>query len=107
MPEPNDESGKSVTVSMELAGEYDDVMARLDTDPSAGHELAPLVDDVERVLETVERVGGGTRSTIAEALAGTTVEYDAEGVVPLLQVLERYGLVTLEGNTWYPGTRRE
>ncbi len=107
MSESNDESGRSVTVSVELAGEYDEVMARLDTDPAAGHDLAPLVDDLELVVETVKRVGGGTRSTIAEALAGTAVEYDAEGIVPVLQVLERYGLVTLEGNTWYPAARRE
>jgi hypothetical protein len=57
--------------------------------------------DAEEVLETVERLQAGTRSTIATELpAEMTVDYDAESLVDLLQVLKRYGLLELDGNTW-------
>ena len=108
MERDEDEADESVSVSMELTGEFDDIMSKLDSSSTGERDLAPLVDDVDRVLDVVDRIGGGTRSTIAESLSGeSTVEYDAEGIVPVLQVLERYGLVTLDGNTWYPGERTE
>jgi hypothetical protein len=55
------------------------------------------------VLETVRDLGGGTRSAIAAELpADLSASYDAEGVVDVLQLLQRYDLVVLEGNTWRP-----
>lgn len=102
MTENEPETDEAVSVSMELTGEYDEVLSKLDTE-SKGDELGPLTDDLLAVVETVERIGGGTRSAVAEGLPSEmAVQYDPEGVVQVLQVLERYGLVTLEGNTWYP-----
>lgn len=104
MNEDDSETGDSVSVSMELTGEYDEVLSKLSTDAQEDH-LAPLTDDLATIVATVDRIDGGTRSAVANNLPGEmTVDYDPEGVVTALQVLERYGLVTLEGNTWYPGT---
>ena len=95
------ESEDSVSVSMELTGKYDDVLSKLTTDARAD-ELVPLVDDLETILATVDQIGGGTRSVVADSLPEEmAVQYDPEDVVTALQVLERYGLVTLDGNTWY------
>jgi hypothetical protein len=82
-----------------------EVVARLG---SAGSDedplLKPFVADVEALLETVVRIDGGTRSVVADHLpAETAAEFDAEAVVETMQVLERYDLVVLEGNTWRPG----
>lgn len=38
-----------------------------------------------------------------ELPAGREESYDAQAVVETLQVLGRYDLVVLEGNTWKPG----
>lgn len=108
MSESEDETEASVAVSMELTGDYEEVLAKLATSGSGREDLTVLTDDLTMILETVERIEGGTRSSIAEHLPDDmAVEYDAEGVVPVLQTLERYGLVALEGNTWYPGQRPE
>jgi len=98
----------AVTVSMELSGEYEDVLSKLKQVESSDPSLVPLAADLETLLETVVRINGGTRSAIAEQLpAETTVDFDPEAVVDTLQVLERYGLVVLEGNTWKPGPQLE
>lgn len=90
--------------TVELSGTYDEVVARLDSPARTDDLLAPLVGDVETLLETVVRVDGGTRSVIAERLPDdTAVEFDGEAVVEAMQVLARYDLVVLEGNTWRPG----
>jgi len=95
-----------VTVSMEITGEYDEVLSKLQQAESSDPSLVPLVTDVETLLETVVRLDGGTRSAIAQALpADVTADFDAQAVVDTLQVLERYDLVVLEGNTWKPGPR--
>ena len=95
-----------VTVSMEITGEYDEVLSKLQRAESSDPSLVPLVTDVETLLETVVRLDGGTRSAIAQALpADVTADFDAQAVVDTLQVLERYDLVVLEGNTWKPGPR--
>lgn len=93
-----------VSISVEITGEYDEVVEKLEgSEPKRG-ELDPVVADLSTVLDTVVDMGGGTRSAIASALPdGTAAEYDGEAVVDALQVLERYGLVRLEGNTWMPG----
>ncbi|MFB6107455.1 MAG: hypothetical protein ABEJ82_01280 [Haloplanus sp.] len=101
-----DENGerKGVSVSMEISGEYDEVLSRLDAGKAGRSDLGPFVDDVDLLLEAVVETGGGTRSALAERLpAETTVSFDAEAVVDLLRVLERYDLVVLDGNTWKPG----
>ena len=104
MTEDEDEASESVSVSMELTGRYDDVLEKLATEAAEGRHLVPLTADVEAILDTIDRIDGGTRSAIADRLPDDmAAEYDAEGVVTVLQVLERYGLVRLEGNTWYPG----
>jgi len=101
-----DDAGDDVTVSMELSGQYDDVIAKLKPAESSDPSLVPLVTDMEALLETVVRIDGGTRSAIADAVpADTTADFDPEAVVDALQLLERYDLVVLEGNTWKPGPR--
>lgn len=101
-----DDEGGDVTVSMELSGEYDDVLSKLQRAESSDPSLVPLVTDIETLLETVVRLDGGTRSAIAQGLpADVTADFDAQAVVDTLQVLERYDLVVLEGNTWKPGPR--
>ncbi|WP_254273564.1 hypothetical protein [Haloarcula marina] len=108
MTDETDADEERVAVSMEITGSYDEVMSKLDTTASAGPSLGPLNADVERLLETVVRINGGTRSAIAEQLpADMSVAFDAEAVVETMQVLERYGLVVLEGNTWKPGPELE
>ena len=102
-----DEDG-DVTVSMELSGPYDEVLAKLQPADAAEGSLVPLAADMEILLETVVSIDGGTRSVIADALpADTAADFDAEAVVDALQLLERYDLVVLDGNTWRPGPRLE
>lgn len=93
-----------VAVTMELSGEYDDVVSRLSTGEERRSDLDPFVEDVELLLETVVHMDGGTRSAIAKRVPDeATLSFDAEAVVDALQVLERYDLVVLDGNTWKPG----
>lgn len=107
MGRSNDESGGSVTVSMEITGEYEEVMRRLGEGSAVSEDLAVVMEDLATIVEIVEDIDGGTRSKIADQLAGTTaIEYGPEDVVAALQVLERYGAVTLEGNTWKPSGQR-
>lgn len=108
MENDNGSNGESVTVSMEIAGKYEDVMDRLDTDGARRTELATVTDDLAAIVETIEQTGGATRSNVADELSGrTAVEYGPEDVVPALQVLERYDVVALDGNTWKPTGNRE
>lgn len=97
-----------MAVSVELSGEYDSVVEKLRTTGTKDDDLSPVVADLAAVLEAVVRLDGGTRSAVAEALPeDTAVSYDSEGVVDALQVLKRYGLVVLDGNTWRPGPERQ
>ncbi len=101
--ESEDDSPKNVDVSVELNGPYDEIVAVLNQPESEGPELGVLVDDLLAVLDTVERINGGTRSRVASNLPDDmAVPADAEEVVDLLRVLERYDLVQLDGNTWRP-----
>lgn len=102
-----DETDDTVTVSMELSGAYDDVLGKLQPAESSDESLLPLLADLETLLETVVRIDGGTRSVIADRLPETNADLDAAAVVETLQVLERYDLVALDGNTWKPGPRLE
>ena len=106
MADNDEEDTGDVSVSMQIEGPYNDVVSKLKAEETTQDALAPLLNDVEILLETVERTGGGTRSAISEQLpAEMTADYDAAAVVETMQVLERYDLVVLEGNTWKPGPR--
>ncbi|MFC5369190.1 hypothetical protein [Salinirubrum litoreum] len=108
MVENDHESGEDVRVSVELSGSYDSVIDKLSADGSATRVPDSVLGDVHRVIETVARIDGGTRSRIADSLpAEMSVEYDSERVVELLHVLETYELVELEGNTWKPGPKMQ
>lgn len=98
-------NGDDVNVTVELTGTYDDVVSKLSIDGTGQRRATELLADLEAVLETIDRIDGGTRSAVAENLpAEMTVAYDPEELVDVLHVLERYDLVRLEGNTWYPAT---
>jgi hypothetical protein len=96
----------TVSVSMEISGPYSEVVSKLKSDKASVASLEPLTTDIEALLTTVQQIDGGTRSAIAENLpADTSIELDAQAVVETMQVLERYDLVVLEGNTWKPGPK--
>jgi endonuclease/exonuclease/phosphatase (EEP) superfamily protein YafD len=106
MDESESEKTDSVTISVDIAGEYEEVMGKLRTDEDRPAILEPVLGDADTLLETVQRIDGGTRSAIATALPEeSSMSEDADAVVDMLQVLERYDLVELEGNTWFPGPR--
>ena len=105
MAEENDGDDETVTVTMELSGEYDDVVDRLRISEDSTAEIEAVAADFSRILETVDAIDGGTKSVIAENLPGDmTADYDGDAVVSVMQVLERYDLVTLDGNTWKVAT---
>jgi len=100
----SDTDGEDVSVSVEMTGNYDDVVSKLRSPEGRSDVAGPVTDDLTILLETIVELDGGTRSAIAKRLPDEmTVEYDAEAVVEALQVLERYDLVLLEDNTWKPG----
>ncbi|AUG48233.1 hypothetical protein BVU17_12120 [Haloarcula taiwanensis] len=106
MGDEEDLEDETVSVSMEISGNYDEVMSKLATEDDGSTSLVSLLDDLEQLLDTVVRMDGGTRSAIAQQLPkDMTVSFDAQAVVDTLQVLERYDLVVLEGNTWKPGPK--
>ena len=104
MSDERNEPDGSVDISVEITGKYDEVVEKLQ--PPAGERavLGPVLADFSQLLETVVHLDGGTRSAIADHLpAEMNHAYDADAVVDALQVLARYDLVDLEGNTWVPG----
>lgn len=104
MDEDTETGDDSVSVSLEITGNYDEVMDRLQSPSDGTPRLEPLLTDVDTLLETIVQMDGGTRSAIADRLPETmAASFDAQAVVDTLQVLERYDLVVLEGNTWKPG----
>jgi hypothetical protein len=99
-----DSDSDDVSVTMEITGTYDEVLSKLHAEEESRPGIEPLMEDIDILLETLDRMEEGTRSAIANKLPEQmTVDYDAEAVVDLLQVLKRYDLVVLEGNTWKPG----
>ena len=97
-------NGDDISVSLELSGEYDQVMSKLRSSSSPNPAVEAMAADCVVLLETVNQIDGGTKSAVASALPDdTTIPYDANAVVETLQVLARYDLVVLEGNTWKPG----
>jgi len=96
--------GNAVSATVELTGEYEEIASILGERPDSLAELNPVTDDMEAVLEIVDRTGGATKSRIAEELpSDVTADLDTEAVIHVLRVLELYDLVTLDGNTWRPG----
>lgn len=105
MAEENEVDDETVTVTMELSGEYDDVVDRLRITEDSTAEIEVVAADFSRILETVDAIDGGTKSVIADNLPGDmAADYDGDAVVAVMQVLERYDLVTLDGNTWKVAT---
>jgi len=91
----------SVSVNVELSGKYEDIVDKLGGGGDEYPGLGPVPADLQRLLETVDAIDGGTKSVIVENLPDDmTVAHDGDSVVHALQVLERYDLVVLEGNTW-------
>lgn len=105
MGEKQDEKSDDVSVEVNIEGKYDDVIARLRVDEDESRNLSPLIDESNALLDTIQRINGGTRSALAQALPEeASLSGNPDAVVEMLQVLERYDLVTLEGNTWKPGS---
>ncbi|MEF8851461.1 MAG: hypothetical protein V5A44_00390 [Haloarculaceae archaeon] len=98
----NEESGGSVTTTVELSGTYEDVVDILGVEATEYSELSVVTEDLAAVLDVVARTGGATKSAIA-AESNPSVDMDAEAVIHALRVLELYDLVRLDGNTWKPG----
>jgi hypothetical protein len=104
MAETSDRFEEDVDITVELTGEYDAVVDKLQLSTDEQEALGPVMADFSRLLETVRRLDGGTRSVIVDQLPPEMHHaYDAEAVVDALQVLARYDLVALDGNTWIPG----
>ena len=108
MDENDTRSGDGVHTTVEISGPHEQVVGKLSMSDSSSPVPQSLTDDVHRVLKTVARIDGGTRSRVVKSLPNSmSVKYDSESLVRLLQVLELYGLVELDGNTWNPGPRLE
>lgn len=101
MADKTGELDETVDVSVELSGKYREVMEIVGKDVTKYDALSDIPEDFEVVLDTIGRLNGGTKSQIESELPGTlSVELTVEELVPVLRVLETYGLVTLDGNTW-------
>lgn len=104
MSEKLDKVDENVDITVELTGEYDDVVEKLRTPTGEQEWLGPVLTDFSRLLETVRQLDGGTRSVIVDHLPPEMHHaYNADAVVDALQILARYDLVVLDGNTWTPG----
>lgn len=101
----SDDSGElGVETRVELVGEYEDVAMILEGPSGSTQHLEPVVQDMSRVLDIVDRTGGATKSHIVDELpADVVADLDAEAVIHVLRTLELYDLVALDGNTWRPG----
>lgn len=95
---------ENIQTKIELEGKYDELIDIITKDESNLDNLDDIIDDFTNILRTVETIDGGTRSTIAES---ADVGYDAETTATVLGILQRYDLVLLEENTWYPGPALE
>lgn len=93
-----------ITAVVELSGRYEDIANILGGDADRYPELSSIYEDIGEVVDIVVRTGGATKSRIAAELPpGMARELDAEDVIHVLRVLELYGIVELDGNTWRPG----
>lgn len=99
-----EERDDSVSATVELVGKYEEIATILGKTTGSPDELNPVTNDMEIILEIVGRTGGATKSRIAEELPSDVIaDFDADSVIHVLRVLELYGLVDLDGNTWRPG----
>jgi len=79
------EKSGEVSVTVELSGEYDDIMSRVMVDDRSRQEIQSVVKDFERLLDTIDAINGGTKSVIVENLPGDmAVDYDSDTVVSAL-----------------------
>ena len=86
---------------MVLTVEYNSIVDKCASNGGVREETRTVIADFERLLETVDAIDGDIKSVIVENLPGDmAAAYDADAVVNAMQVLERYALVTLDGNTW-------
>jgi len=98
------ESTDSVTTTVELSGEYEQVAEILAMDGTEYPELSVVVEDMGAVMDIVTRTGGATKSQIASELPpGIIADLSVDHVIHVLRVLELYDVVELDGNTWRPG----
>ena len=70
MPESKGEYRESATVSLDLNGEYDDVVAKLESTGNDWEQVRTVMADLERLLETVDAIDGGMKSVVVENLPG-------------------------------------
>lgn len=97
----DNEKRNSVNINVELSGRYEDIADIMGFNSDKSGKYGYISDDFEEIVETIDRLGGGTRSGIAEELSSsTTVNIDGESIIDFLRVLEHYGLVELDQNTW-------
>lgn len=108
MDENTNEKSGNVSVNVEMSGNYDDIVAIMDKNETNYGEFEYLLGDFEIIINTIKSIDGGTKSRIISELPSElSVDIGAEELVPMLRVLETYGLVTLDGNTWTPGPNLE
>lgn len=97
-------SRESVIATVELSGGYEKIAGILGQEREEYPRMSNIADDMGAVMDIVTRTGGATKSQLAADLpSGNARELDAESVIHVLRVLELYGLVRLDGNTWRPG----
>lgn len=95
---------ESVSATVELSGEYEEIVDIISTDESEHPKLTDITEDMGVVLDVITRTGGATKSQIPdEAPSNATVAFDGSSVIHVLRVLELYDLVHLDGNTWRSG----
>lgn len=90
---------ENVNISVKLTGNYPNIIDILGESSSIRNELAPLYQEIDAIAEATITISGGTRSAIAEE-AG--LDLNPKEIANILSILQRHGLVRLEGNTWFP-----
>ena len=100
----DDNEGGSVTATVELSGNYEQIAEILAVEEAEYPELSVVVEEMGAVMDIVTQTGGATKSRIADDLPpGVSDDLNADRVIHVLRTLELYGLVRLDGNTWRPG----
>lgn len=101
-----DKNTQNIQTNVELAGNYEEIMEILEESGHKNEVFTSLLNDFEIILETIESIDGGTKSRIVTELpSNLSIDIEAEELVPILRVFENYELVTLDGNTWNPGSK--
>lgn len=101
MKKNNNKNDEYVTISVEMNGEYGEIMEILSQNEDKYDKFDRLMEDFAIILDTIDRLDGGTRSRIADSLPDTfSLDLSGEELVGILRVLEYYDLVYLDQNTW-------